>query len=160
VGVVSDTHGWLHPSLLTVLNGVEVILHAGDVVGRWVLDELGRVAPVLAVRGNNDEGKECGWLPLVIEGRFGPAELYLTHIVTPPGKPKPTPVPEPSTLVVYGHSHIPAAVRMGTRLYFNPGAAGRPRFRSVPTAGLVEFGDGDEPIVTVIDLGSGTRTTL
>ena len=63
VGVVSDTHGLVRPEAVEALKGSELIVHAGDVGGPEVLEELGRVAPVVAVRGNNDRGAWAEALP-------------------------------------------------------------------------------------------------
>ena len=68
VGIVSDTHDWVHPRLLETLDGADLIFHAGDVGSRSVIDALESIAPVVAVRGNNDEGGECRDLPVLVSG--------------------------------------------------------------------------------------------
>lgn len=142
VGVVADTHGWVHPRLIETLAGVDLILHAGDICGIEVIRALERVAPVVAVRGNNDTAGPCADYPEAVHGRLAGHRLYLAHIVTAPSRPRPTPVPEDAALVVYGHSHMPYVEWHGATLYFNPGAAGKPRFRSRPTVGLLQLRDG------------------
>ena len=82
IGIVSDTHGTLHPRVLDVLRetGVERILHAGDVGDYSVLSSLSPVAPVLAVRGNVDRSGPIGELPLDLRLDLGGADVYMTHI--------------------------------------------------------------------------------
>jgi putative phosphoesterase len=125
VGVISDTHGLLRPQALAALAGSEVILHAGDVGGHDVLEELSRIAPVLAVRGNADGG----WARLLPERRrleLGDVPLLLLHDRALLGL---DPGDAGLSLVVFGHSHRPLAERKGRVLWFNPGSAGPRRFR-------------------------------
>ena len=125
VGVISDTHGLLRPQALAALAGSEVILHAGDVGGNDVLEELSRIAPVLAVRGNTDGG----WARLLPERRrleLGDVPLLLLHDRALLGL---DPAEAGLSLVVFGHSHRPLAERKGRVLWFNPGSAGPRRFR-------------------------------
>lgn len=126
---MSDTHGWVHPRLAGYLTGVDVILHAGD-IGPGVLEVLGSVAPVIAVRGNNDAGPAWDHLPERLEAPCRDGwQVDLHHIASGNG-------PLASrVLVMTGHSHTPAAAVVGEGVRLNPGAAGKGRFRSVPTAG-------------------------
>jgi putative phosphoesterase len=125
VGVISDTHGLLRPEALAALAGSQVILHAGDVGGNDVLEELSRIAPVLAVRGNTDGG----WARLLPERRrldLAEVPLLLLHDRSLLGL---DPAREGLALVVFGHSHRPLAQRKKGVLWFNPGSAGPQRFR-------------------------------
>lgn len=131
VGVVSDTHGLLRPEALRALAGSDVILHAGDIGERGVIEALGAIAPVLAVRGNVDGG----WARLLPERRaleLGGARVLLLHDRALVG-------PEPfaaaprraraERVIVFGHSHQPLAERRDGLLWFNPGSCGPRRFR-------------------------------
>lgn len=142
VGAVSDTHDWVHPRLLETLDGVDLILHGGDVCSRAVIDALESVAPVVAVRGNNDEGGECGDLPVQVSGCVGPVRIWMTHIVTLPTLQRSTPIPQGTDVVVYGHSHVPDEAVHNGIIYFNPGSAGKARFKSIPTCGVWSFLNG------------------
>jgi len=130
VGVISDTHGLVRPEALQALRGCSHILHAGDVGRPEVLTALSQVAPVTAVRGNNDKGAWAEALPhtevLEVESTF----IYLLHDVADLDL---DPVAATFSVVVSGHSHRPRAeVRDGV-LYLNPGSAGPRRF-TLPVA--------------------------
>ncbi|HVO11509.1 MAG TPA: metallophosphoesterase family protein [Vicinamibacteria bacterium] len=139
VGVISDTHGLVRPEALRALAGSQVILHAGDVGGAHVLEALGELAPVIAVRGNADGA----WGRLLPERRLldlGGASVLLLHdralvgwqpfASAPPGRPKPA---RADRVIVFGHSHQPLAERRSGILWFNPGSAGPRRF-SLPVS--------------------------
>lgn len=124
VGLISDTHGLLRPEAFRALRGAELILHAGDIGRPEVLEELGRLAPVLAVRGNNDRG---GWARAIPERRaleVGGVSVYMLHDVKELGA-----APEGHRVVVSGHSHRPSAVEREGVWYVNPGSAGPRRFK-------------------------------
>jgi putative phosphoesterase len=149
VGVISDTHGLLRPQALAALAGSEVILHAGDVGGNDVLEELARIAPVLAVRGNTDGG----WARLLPERRrleLGDVPLLLLHDRALLGL---DPAEAGLSLVVFGHSHRPLAERKGRVLWFNPGSAGPRRFRLPVSVGrLVIEGRRVTPHLLALDV--------
>jgi putative phosphoesterase len=79
VGVISDTHGLLRPEALRALHGVALIVHAGDVGASEILDELRTIAPVHAVRGNNDHGAWARALPEQCTVKAGAARLLVIH---------------------------------------------------------------------------------
>lgn len=140
LGILSDTHGSLHPRLFELFDGVDVILHAGDVVGDGVLDELGVLAPVHAVAGNCDYPGPRLPVQQRLElpcGRVGICHSHLVHGRA--GDPGPLVASfgdfDP-VLVVYGHTHRQALVRHGATWVLNPGAAGRPRFDDKPSVVL------------------------
>lgn len=143
VGVVSDTHGYLNPRVTELLRGVGHILHAGDIGDASIIEELANIAPVTAVRGNNDRQEPESLYPeeamLTLDGR----KIYLTHIVKVPKGPdhKSMEIYQDSgvDLVVFGHSHIALQEQLGHVLFFNPGAAGKRRFKVVPSIGLLEL---------------------
>lgn len=125
VGVISDTHGLLRPEALEALQGSDVIIHAGDVGEAAILDRLGEIAPVRAVRGNVDRGTWAQALPATEVVQVGEALLYVLHDV---GELDLDPVAAGFHAVIFGHSHRPESeVRNGV-LYLNPGSAGPRRF--------------------------------
>jgi len=138
VGVVSDTHGLVRPGALHALRGAEVILHAGDIGGAQVLEELARIAPTFAVRGNTDGG----WARLLPERRrleLGGVPFLLLHdramLGADPGE-------DGVRVVVFGHSHQPLSERRSGVLWFNPGSAGPRRFRLPVTVGRLVVENG------------------
>lgn len=125
VGVVADTHGLVRPEALEALRGSDVILHAGDIGGSHVLQELGALAPVIPVRGNVDGG----WARLLPERRrldLAGAPVLVLHDRALLGL---DPAEEGLRVVVFGHSHQPLAETRKGVLWFNPGSAGPRRFR-------------------------------
>jgi len=138
VGVVSDTHGLVRAEAKEALRGSDVILHAGDVGGGHVLQELGELAPVVAVRGNVDGG----WARLLPERRrleLGGVPVLVLHDRALLGL---DPAAEGLSVVVFGHSHQPLAERRGGVLWFNPGSAGPRRFRLPVSVGRLVIEDG------------------
>lgn len=156
IGVVSDTHGYFDPYLKEVLRGVDLILHAGDVGSPEVLDKLGRIAKVHAIRGNVDP-PELG-LPLSAKLYFEPAQIEMVHILPVPqseledwetlGLPEGKPprrseaflksFDESTGVVIFGHTHQPCLVALGERLFFNPGSAGKKRFDLPRCCGILK----------------------
>ncbi|HEY7713309.1 MAG TPA: metallophosphoesterase family protein [Candidatus Binatia bacterium] len=125
VGVISDTHGLVRAEAMTALKGCEIILHAGDIGKPEVLDSLETIAPVIAIRGNNDRGSWAKKLPDILNLRINGLGIYVIHNVheleSSPG--------DDFRLVVSGHSHQPSAITRGGVLYLNPGSAGPRRFK-------------------------------
>ena len=139
VGVISDTHGLLRPEALVALAEVEHILHAGDVGNIEILDELKKIAPVTAIRGNVDVYGDCAKLPATemveLSGRF----FYLVHSVHDLDiDPKAAGV----DVVVSGHSHKPLVETKKGVMYLNPGSAGPRRFSLPVSVALVTVGEG------------------
>ena len=130
VGVVSDTHGLLRPELLRALRGVARIVHAGDVGSPEVLKELRAIAPVVAVRGNNDRGAWAEKLPASEVVEIGDRLLYVLHDLAELDL---DPAAAGFHAVVSGHSHQPRVETRDGVLYLNPGSAGPRRF-SLPIA--------------------------
>ena len=143
-GIVSDTHGFLDPRVLRLYTGVDLILHAGDVGEASILDELSEAAPVIAVRGNVDEGPALEHLPESVSLSVAGLSIYMTHIFTAPGQGPGDPVPPGARVVIFGHSHIPLLQESGPPatpvLYFNPASAGRKRFGKPRMAGMLTIG--------------------
>jgi uncharacterized protein len=126
VGVISDTHGLLRPEAVAALTGVERIIHAGDIGERAVLDALGRLAPVCAVRGNNDRGGWARGIPETEVVEIGGVMLYVLHDLHELDL---DPRAAGFAAVIAGHSHQPRQEQRDGVLYFNPGSAGPRRFR-------------------------------
>ncbi len=130
IGVISDTHGLLRTEALEAFNGVDLILHAGDIGNSQVLEALRSISPVIAVRGNNDIGEWAAKLPECEVVEAGQVNVYMLHNVKEINL---NPVAKGFQVVVSGHSHKPSVEeRMGV-LYVNPGSAGPRRF-SLPVS--------------------------
>jgi hypothetical protein len=130
VGVISDTHGLVRPEALARLRGVELIVHAGDVGHPDVLRALGAIAPVVAVRGNNDRGPWARKLHETERIELGGGRLYVLHDLAALAI---DPVAEGIDVVIAGHSHRPSITRRDGVTFLNPGSAGPRRF-SLPIA--------------------------
>jgi putative phosphoesterase len=141
IGLIADTHGLLRPSVFDALDGVDFILHAGD-VGDGVLDELRTIAPVRAVYGNTDPPGDPDLSPaldLDVEG----VKIHVSH-----GHELGAPTPEKllstyaADVIVYGHTHKQLVVNVGGRWVVNPGAAGQRRFKLKPSVGRLHIDGG------------------
>jgi putative phosphoesterase len=128
IGVLSDTHGYLDPKIAELFQGVDHILHAGDIGLPWLILELEEIARVTAVTGNTDDGLEYKETEVLeLEGR----KFLLHHVVDvqePEDKIKRRIIRENPDVVVFGHTHKRHCEKVGQTLYFNPGYAGKPRF--------------------------------
>lgn len=125
IGIISDTHGLVRPEALRALEGVEMILHAGDIGKQEVLDTLNEVAPVVAVRGNNDKGEWAMVLPDWEVVEVGDVSIYMLHDLK---EIDISPAGAGFRVVVSGHSHKPSVAEERGVLYVNPGSAGPRRF--------------------------------
>lgn len=135
VGLISDTHGLIRPQVLDLLAGCERIIHAGDIGGAEVLDALSAIAPVVAVRGNNDRGAWAAMLPEWELVEAGGLSIYVLHDVAELGiRPESAGI----RVVVYGHSHRPHIEQRGGVLHVNPGSAGPRRFRLPVTLAFLD----------------------
>lgn len=126
LGIISDTHGLLRPQACAALDGSDLILHAGDIGRPEVLEQLARIAPVRAIRGNNDEAPWARHLPATERIEFGGLTLYMLHNLK---ELDVDPVGAGVDIVIAGHSHKPLIERRGAVLYLNPGSAGPRRFK-------------------------------
>jgi putative phosphoesterase len=136
IGVISDTHGLLRPEALAALKGSQRILHAGDIGRAEVLDALARIAPVTAIRGNVDRGRWCASLPETEVVEMAGVSIYMLHDLAQLDL---KPEAAGFRVVVYGHSHQPKMEWKNGVLYFNPGSAGRRRFRLPVSVGRLEI---------------------
>lgn len=142
VGLLSDTHDVFDPKLESLFAGCGLILHGGDITRQPILDALSAIAPVRAVRGNNDFGPFAEALPELAAVALGDVAALLVHEVGSPAHPSPAVQRALSRsgarLVVHGHSHRPSATLQDGVLFVNPGSAGPRRFRLPRTAALLE----------------------
>ena len=148
IGLISDTHGLLRPQALDFLQGSDHILHAGDIVGADILAQLAAIAPLTAVRGNNDHGAWAHDLPESVTLALGGVVIHILHDLNALAI---DPAASGVRVIVTGHSHKPACEERGGVLYINPGAAGRRRFSLPVSVGelLVEDGRVAARLVTL-----------
>ena len=152
IGLISDTHGLLRASALHALEGVGLILHAGDVGSRDVLIELAALAPVQAVYGNCDDSHT----PELEQHRWLSVEGWQIHISH--GHEVGRPTPElllhryaDAAILIYGHTHRALTHRAAGRLVINPGAAGPRRFDVIPSVARLTLAPGHAE-VEIVDI--------
>ncbi|MGH8606512.1 MAG: metallophosphoesterase family protein [Gammaproteobacteria bacterium] len=126
VGVISDTHGLLRPEAMVFLRGSDFIVHAGDIGAAGVLEDLGTLAPVTAVRGNNDKGS---WAEPISETEVLQVEDVFIYALHNLAELDLDPAAAGFQVVVSGHSHQPSIEKRDGVLYVNPGSAGPRRFK-------------------------------
>lgn len=149
VGLISDTHGLLRPSVHAALEGVEMILHSGDVGGEEILAELRIIAPVYAVYGNTDDIHDPS-LSQEIAMEIAGMSVHVSH-----GHEVGSPTPErlaeryKHDIVIYGHTHRQLVSRIDSQLIINPGAAGQQRFKLLPTVARLTIEDGKAEVEIV-----------
>jgi len=163
VGLVSDTHGLLDPKLPEVLAGVDLILHAGDVVKPSILDALSAIAPVRAVRGNNDLVPALAAVPAFAVLDLAGLRALVLHDLGPPARPHRQAAAlveqHRPRLVVHGHSHRPGHALVGGILFVNPGSAGPRRFSLPRTAATLEI-QGRRIRLAFVDLAGPRAVTF
>ena len=145
IGIISDTHRLLRPEAVRRLSGVDHIIHGGDIGRPGLIEELRRVAPVTAIRGNVDRGD---WAEAYLETevvRLAERSIFVVHDLK---ALQIDPVVEGIQVVVSGHSHVPKIDIVGGVLYLNPGSAGRRRFTLPITIATLDVSpDGLQPII-------------
>ncbi len=139
IGLIADTHGLLRPQALAALQGVDHLIHAGDIGGPQILAELERIAPLSVVRGNNDSDAWADAIPESLTLRFGAISLYVLHDLK---KLAIDPKAEGIDVAIAGHSHKPLHDERDGVLYLNPGSAGPRRFKLPISVALLRI-DGD-----------------
>ena len=125
IGIISDTHGLVRPQVIEALTGAELIIHAGDIGSPDVLKTLEAIAPVVAVRGNNDQDPWATMIPLTNAVEHHSYFFYVVHELDHLDV---DPVASEFSAVIFGHSHRASAERRKGLLYLNPGSAGPRRF--------------------------------
>jgi putative phosphoesterase len=126
LGVISDTHGLVRPEAVKALEGVDMIVHAGDIGTPEVLQALSVIAPIVAVRGNNDTGNWAHSLPETEVVEVQGVALYVLHDLKTLDL---DPMAAGFAAVISGHSHRPALAKRQDVLFLNPGSAGPRRFK-------------------------------
>lgn len=148
VGVISDTHGLMRPEALGALKGSDAIIHAGDIGKPEVLEALGAIAPVVAIRGNNDRGPWAKNLPDMAHVQIGGVKVLVIHNVRElPGRLR----GGEFGVIVSGHSHKPSLVEREGTLFLNPGSAGPRRFKLPVAVAQLKF-DGGHGRAKIIEL--------
>lgn len=149
LGAVSDSHGLLRPRVAEFLQGVQAIVHAGDVGKIHVLEQLERIAPVYAVRGNVDLVPPCSDLPESLVLTACGQRILVTHILEEAD-------PEGFDLVVCGHSHIPKISTVGSACCLNPGSIGPRRFKLPVSIGYITVSSEGalDPELRTVEIGS------
>ncbi|KIF83198.1 metallophosphoesterase family protein [Noviherbaspirillum autotrophicum] len=139
IGLISDTHGLLRPEARVALRNVDRIIHAGDICNAEVLAALADIAPLTAVRGNNDRGAWAQAVPERALIEIDGMKLYVLHDLHELDiDPKAAGV----KAVITGHSHRPLSKMENGVLYVNPGSAGPRRFRLPISLGFLEIEGG------------------
>ena len=126
IGIISDTHGLLRPEAIAALTGSDLILHAGDIGKPEVLKSLKAIAPVYAIRGNNDTGDWATKIPEDRTVKINAVSVYMIHDLKEMNLTGWKKMPN---IVVSGHSHKPSILNKGGVLFINPGSAGPRRFK-------------------------------
>jgi uncharacterized protein len=147
VGLISDTHGLLRPEALAWLQGSDFIVHAGDIGDPAILEQLAAIAPVTAVRGNNDNAPWGRALPASTDLQEGGLRLHVLHDLAELAI---DPHAAGIAAVISGHSHQPHIEDRGGVLFVNPGSAGPRRFRLPIAAGELRISDGQLQAHTVV----------
>lgn len=141
IGLISDTHGLLRPEAVQAMTGVERIIHAGDIGGNEIIEGLLRLAPVHAVRGNNDRGSWADSIPLRLRLEFGGLSICVLHDVQELDS-DPKADAADFRVVIAGHSHKPGVVERDGVLFVNPGSAGPRRFTLPVSVGYLTIAHG------------------
>jgi putative phosphoesterase len=149
VGIISDTHALLRNEALVALRGCHVIVHAGDIGTPAVLEDLREIAPVVAIRGNNDKGTWASKLPETEVVEAGGVSLYVLHNINDLAL---DPVAAGFQVVIMGHSHRPRIEDRQGVLFVNPGSAGPRRFRLPVTVARLRISWTKKIEAEVVDL--------
>jgi len=151
VGLISDTHGLLRPAAKEFLRGCDLIVHGGDIGGPGILDELAQLAPLTAVRGNNDKGP---WAKHLRETELIPVGDVFVYVIHDLAQLDIEPGAAAVRVVVSGHSHRPTIEERAGVLYVNPGSAGPRRFKLPIAVGELVV-TGAAVAARIVDVGAG-----
>ena len=156
IGLISDTHGLLREEAIAALRGSDHLIHAGDIGNADTLQRLSAVAPLTAVRGNNDVGDWADTVPETQQVELRGARIFVIHdLATLAIDPRAAGI----DVVVSGHSHRPRCERRDGVLYVNPGSAGPRRFRLPIGVGVLTI-DAAGINAELVTLDVGTSTPL
>ncbi|HKN86854.1 MAG TPA: metallophosphoesterase family protein [Nitrospiraceae bacterium] len=148
IGIISDTHGLMRPEALDALRGSSAIIHAGDIGSESVLHALNDIAPVYAVRGNNDTGEWAAAIPIATRVTIAGISIQVLHDVAELNRVSGA---EQTQVVITGHSHRPSIEERHGTLFINPGSAGPRRFTLPISIAKMEIRD-KQPAPTLIEL--------
>lgn len=151
IGVISDTHGLLRSEVKETLKSCDLILHSGDINRQDLLDELGTIAPTIAVRGNNDGEWACS-LPQTRAFTLQGIHFYMIH-----NKKQIRENLDVQNIIIYGHSHKYEEIKKDGQLWLNPGSCGARRFRLPITFALIEIDSQNHYSVRKIELPPDAR---
>lgn len=154
VGLISDTHGLIRPEALDALRGSSLIVHCGDIGDPAVLEALRNLAPVRAIRGNNDRGAWARRLPAWDVIEVGTHAIYVLHDLSELDL---DPAAAGFAAVVSGHSHKPIIQRRDKILFVNPGSAGPRRFTLPVTVATLALRSG-RCEAKIVQLASSRRS--
>ena len=144
VGVISDTHGLLRQEVLEVLRSCDCILHAGDINNQGIVDELGRIAPVYVVRGNNDK-EWAEHLPHDLTVQLEDQKIFMVH-----NKKEIQNLPPDADIVIFGHSHKYLEQVTDGKLWLNPGSCGKRRFGQEISFAVLTIDGGNYQVKKII----------
>jgi putative phosphoesterase len=151
IGIISDTHGLLRPTAIELLRGADHIVHAGDIGSEQILAALRAIAPLTAVRGNNDTQ---AWAASIAEAatlEIGGRRVHVIHEIS---KLSIDPAAAGMSVVIFGHSHKPSIEKEDGVLYVNPGSAGPRRFKLPTTIAQLSIGPRTlRPEIVTVPLG-------
>ena len=136
IGVISDTHGFLHSSAIKLFTGTDLIIHAGDIDKPEVLSSLQSIAPVVAVRGNMDRGTWAAELAETEVVEIGEVLVYVLHDLNMLDI---DPVAAGFNAVISGHTHRPSLINQKGVLFLNPGSATLPKPAYMDSAALLHI---------------------
>lgn len=136
IGVISDTHGRITAGVPKAFEGVDLIIHAGDIGDEKVLDKLSKIAPVVAIRGNMDFGRWANKLPRSEIIEIGQIILYVLHIAN---RPDAEPDKTGFKAIISGHTHRPDKFEKNGITFLNPGSASYPKFGNPASVALLQL---------------------
>lgn len=148
IGVISDTHGLLREEAIRALKGVDLIIHAGDIGNDNIIEELRNIAPVVAVRGNNDKEEWAKKYSKSEVLEIGELFIYILHDIKELDL---DPKGAGFNVIISGHSHKPCLEEKDNILYLNPGSAGPRRFK-LPISMSILHINNDTASTEMIDL--------
>jgi putative phosphoesterase len=152
LGIISDTHGLLRPEAVVFLQGCNRILHGGDIGNGEILAQLSSIAPVTAIRGNNDKGAWAEAIPETELFEFGGIYVYAIHDLS---QLNIDPSAAGIRVVISGHSHKPLIERRDGIWFVNPGSAGPRRFKlPISVADILIEGSAISPRIVELDINS------
>jgi hypothetical protein len=149
VGIISDTHGVIRQKALEVLKGSDIIIHGGDIGNISIIKALETIAPVYAVKGNNDKGQWANRFPETEVVEINGTRIYVIH---DKNKLNLDLKSEGFDIVIYGHSHRFSKSIESDVLFINPGGSGRKRFKLPLTVALLRLFDNEKKEVDFIYL--------